>query len=146
MSPNKGPRSSVGFTPNHIITIAHSLFCSCHGKGPSDGETGWLKTKARDLEAEDTRVHDSGSFHSILKACMEKILDRSKNKRGKHSFYLRVFYFVKRGAVLCRRKSELPEGTDGHVIKNHCFMLMGQNDKVRSRFSRHQQRHQFLKT
>ena len=115
------------------ITMAHSLFCSCHGKGPSDGETGWLKTKARDLEAEDTRVPDSGSFHSTLKACMEKILDRSKNKRGKHSIYRRVFYFVKRGAVLRRRKSELPDGMDGHVTKNHCFMSMGQNGEVRSR-------------
>ena len=64
---------------------------------------------------------------------MEKILDRSKNKRGKHSIYRRVFYFVKRGAVLRRRKSELPDGMDGHVTKNHCFMSMGQNGEVRSR-------------
>jgi hypothetical protein len=34
---------------------------------------------------------------------------------------------------LRRRKSELPEGMDGHVTKNHCFMSMGQNGEVRSR-------------
>jgi hypothetical protein len=34
---------------------------------------------------------------------------------------------------LRRRKSELPEGMDGHVTKNHCFMSMRQNGEVRSR-------------
>jgi hypothetical protein len=42
-------------------TMAHSLSYSCHGKGPSDGEAGRLKTKARDLETEDTRISDSES-------------------------------------------------------------------------------------
>ncbi len=34
---------------------------------------------------------------------------------------------------LRRRKCELPEGMDGHVTKNHCFMSMRQNGEVRSR-------------
>ena len=38
------------------ISMAHSFFCSCHGKGPSDGETGRYKTKARDLEAGGLRI------------------------------------------------------------------------------------------
>ena len=64
---------------------------------------------------------------------MEGILDRSSNKRGKHSIYRRIFYYVERGAVLRRRQSDLPEGMDGEVMCNHCFMSMGRNGDVRSR-------------
>eukprot|EP00937_MAST-01D_sp_MAST-1D-sp2_P008108 g8108.t1 len=114
--------------------MAHSFFCSCHGKGPSDGETGLLKTKARDCEAEGIRIPDSEAFYRIIKGYMGGILDRTKNKRGKHSiYYRRVFYYVKRGAVLRRRKSDLPEDMDGEIVRNHCFMSMGRNGNVRSR-------------
>ena len=117
------------------ISMAHSFFCSCHGKGPSDGETGRCKTKARDLEAGGVRIPLSQNFHDTLKSWMSGVLVRGSNKRGKHSIIRRMFYYVPRGAVKRRRQEQAVDSSSmaGEVTKNHCFMAKGTTGEIRSR-------------
>ena len=78
----------------------HSFFASCHGKGPSDGETAVVKTAGRTLEEYDVYLAFPVDFYAKVKVKLEKIEKPADDKKERHSLHERVVRFVSKSDVV----------------------------------------------
>ena len=116
----------------HTVKMAHYFFCSCHGKGPSDAETGVTKTKGRTLENNNKYMARPIDFYHGVKEKLEDLQPVPADKKQRHSLRQRKFYFVERQTVA--RVATKGIGMEGEVKNNHAFWAVGQIGRGKRRW------------